>query len=570
MLNSTSSTLSYLVLGAYLHVGNLKYIYFMITAMLYLLIVIVNTSLIVVICVNRSLHEPMYIFLCSLFVNELYGSTGLFPFLLVQILSDIHTVSASFCFLQIFCLHTYVNIEFCNLAIMSYDRYLAICFPLQYNTRMTFNKAIIFIIVVWLYSFLKFLIPLSLNIRLTRCGNIINGLFCRNYLVVNLACSDIKLNNIYGLFGTAVTILVPLLTILFSYVKIFKVCFSGSKQTRQKAVSTCTPHIASLLNFSCAGSFEIIQTRFDMSSVPSELRIILSLYFVIIPLLLNPVMFGLQMSKILNTFKHYQCHRSQRLPTSAIADTVAVVSTGTSAGIVVDRRADQPPDLVGALKADWPHGTQSTWHTEHSVMSLCVEGGVAGSSCWQQWHTCIHSAHFPQYLSLVFPPDHCQIIPLLPGMLSPCNMTTEAPTAKVAMDKLRGERDKWKARAEFLEEKLLDVTTERDICRSQLSGGEILGYIQDMMGVHSLASLKEAKQSPRDDSDDEEVQMQHDNENNSEKDDSESSSDSVMKEEDEREDKEEWEEWEEEKEEREKGKEIQTSLSPAGYVRGIS
>ncbi|XP_059187956.1 olfactory receptor 4E2-like [Centropristis striata] len=306
MLNST---LSYLVLGAYLHVGNLKYMCFMITAMLYLVIFSVNTSLIVVICMNRSLHEPMYIFLCSLFVNELYGSTGLFPFLLVQILSDIHTVSASFCFLQIFCLHTYVCIEICNLAVMSYDRYLAICCPLQYNTRMTFKKAVIFIIVIWLYCVLMFLIPLSLNIRLTRCGNIINSLFCRNYLVVKLACSDTKVNHIYGLFGTVLAILVPLLPILFSYVKILKVCFSGSKQTRQKAVSTCTPHLASLLNFSFACCFEILQSRFDMSSVPSVLRIILSLYFLIIPPLLNPVMFGLQMSNILNTFKHVLCFK---------------------------------------------------------------------------------------------------------------------------------------------------------------------------------------------------------------------------------------------------------------------
>ncbi|XP_059186568.1 olfactory receptor 11A1-like [Centropristis striata] len=309
MLNSTSSTLSYFVLGAYLHVGNLTYIYFMIAAMLYVVIVIVNTSLIVVICVNRSLHEPMYIFLCSLFVNELYGSTGLLPFLLVQILSDIHTVSVSFCFLQIFCVHTYVCTEFFNLAIMSYDRHLAICCPLQYNTRMTCNKAVIFIIVVWLLSFVKFLIILSLNIRLTSCGNIINGLFCLNYLVVKLSCSDIKVNNIYGLFDTAVSILVPLLPILFSYVKILKVCFSGSKQTRQKAVSTCIPHLASLLNFFLASGFEIIQSRFDMSSVPSVLRIILSLYFLIIPPLLNPVMFGLQMSKILNTCKHVLCHK---------------------------------------------------------------------------------------------------------------------------------------------------------------------------------------------------------------------------------------------------------------------
>ncbi|XP_040902335.1 olfactory receptor 10A6-like [Toxotes jaculatrix] len=308
MVNSISSTLSYFILGAYLHVGSLRYFCFMMTAMVYTVIIIFNTSLIVVICMNRSLHEPMYLFLCSLFVNELYGSTGLFPFLLVQILSDVHTVSASLCFLQIFCLYTYVNIEFCNLAVISYDRYLAICYPLQYNTLMTSNKAFIFIIFVWFYSFVKFLITLSLNIRLTLCGNIINSLYCRNYLIVKLACSDTEINNIYGLVATAGSILVPLLPILFSYMKILKICFSGSKQTRQKAASTCTPHLASLLNFTFGCCFEILQSRFDMSGAPIVLRIVLSLYLAILQPLLNPVIYGMQMSKIRNTCKHIFCY----------------------------------------------------------------------------------------------------------------------------------------------------------------------------------------------------------------------------------------------------------------------
>ncbi|XP_039634911.1 olfactory receptor 11A1-like [Perca fluviatilis] len=318
MLNSTFSTLSYLILGAFVDVGTLKYFYFMVTAMLYIIIIITNTSLIVVICMNRSLHEPMYLFLCSLFVNELYGSTGLFPFLLVQILSDIHTISAPFCFLQIFCLYTYANVEFSNLAVMSYDRYLAICYPLQYNTRMTSNKVVILIMVIWLYCCVRFLITLSLNIRLTLCGNTINSLYCDNYLVAKLACSDIKVNNIYGLFSISFSILIPLILILFSYMKILKVCFSGSKQTRQKAVSTCTPHLASLLNFSFGCCFEILQSRFDMTSVPSVFCIILSLYFVIIQPLLNPVMYGLQMSKIRNTckrilrYKMFVCRRDTK------------------------------------------------------------------------------------------------------------------------------------------------------------------------------------------------------------------------------------------------------------------
>ncbi|XP_068172609.1 olfactory receptor 51E1-like [Antennarius striatus] len=302
MQNSNSSVVSYFILGAYLDIGKIRYLYFLIVILLYMVILLVNTSLIILISMNRSLHEPMYILLCSLFVNELYGSTALFPFLLAQILSDVHTISVSFCFLQIFMVYSYANIEFCTLAIMSYDRYLAICCPLQYNTRMTLNKVLMHIVAAWLYSFMNILVLLSLNIPLTLCENVLNNLYCHNYLVVKLACSGIEVSTIYGLFMMVHTVLVPLILIIFSYIEILQVCFSGSNQTRQKAVSTCTPHLVSLINFTFGCCFEILQSRFDMTHVPAVLRIILSLYFLIIQPLMNPVMYGLHMSKIRKIF----------------------------------------------------------------------------------------------------------------------------------------------------------------------------------------------------------------------------------------------------------------------------
>ncbi|XP_005755694.2 olfactory receptor 2A14-like, partial [Pundamilia nyererei] len=257
-----------------------------------------NLLLIVVICVNRSLHEPMYMFLCSLFVNELYGSTGLFPLLLLQILSDVHTVSAPLCFLQIFCLYTYANVEFYNLAIMSYDRYLAICYPLQYHTHMTFNKVAKLIVLTWLFPILNIAVMISLNASLQLCGHTVDTLYCNNYSVVKLACFDTTINNIYGLMYTFTVLIGLALLNLFTYVKILKVCFSGSKQTRQKAVSTCTPHLASLLNFSFGCFFEIVQSRFNLSRAPMILRIFLSIYFLTCQPAFNPVLYGLKLTKI--------------------------------------------------------------------------------------------------------------------------------------------------------------------------------------------------------------------------------------------------------------------------------
>ncbi|XP_027901137.1 olfactory receptor 11A1-like [Xiphophorus couchianus] len=299
---TNSSQVLFFFLTAYIDSGVLAYLYFTAVLLLYILIIVSNVLLIAVICVNQSLHEPMYMFLCSLFVNELYGSSGLFPFLLVQILSHLHSVAAPFCLLQVFIVHSYGAVEFLNLAVMSYDRYLAICYPLQYNTRMTPTKIAALIAVSWLYPFVAMSFMMSL-VPVKLCRNQINKVYCDMHSLVKLACSDAALTNIYGLIATFSTIFISLLLILYSYIKILAVCFSGSKQTRQKAVNTCTPHLASILNFSCGGSFEISQSRFDMSFLPNVLRIFLSLYFLTAQPLFNPLMYGLKMSKIRNICK---------------------------------------------------------------------------------------------------------------------------------------------------------------------------------------------------------------------------------------------------------------------------
>ncbi|XP_034542556.1 olfactory receptor 11A1-like [Notolabrus celidotus] len=304
MFNSTQ--VSYFILSTYSDTKDLKSLYFIITMSLYVFIMLSNLLLIVVICLHRSLHEPMYIFLCSLFVNELFGSTGLFPFLLVQILSDSHTVSAPLCFLQIFCVYSYVCVEYLNLAIMSYDRYLAICYPLQYNTHMTAKKVAMLIGAAWLFPLFAIVVLISLSAPLQLCGNILNKVFCGNYAIVKLACFDTRVNNIYGLLYTVISVIIPLFLILYTYMKILKVCYSGSKQTRQKAVSTCTPHLASLLNFSFGCCFQILQSRLDMS-LPSALDILLSLYFLTCQPLFNPLLYGLKLPKVYNICKHLMC-----------------------------------------------------------------------------------------------------------------------------------------------------------------------------------------------------------------------------------------------------------------------
>lgn len=303
MVNSTYFTT--IILTGYFEVGHTKYIYFALSIILYITIILANSLLSCVICVERSLHEPMYILLCCLSLNELYGSAAFFPFILTNILTASHEVTIAFCYVQIFCLYTYASVEFGTLAIMSYDRYMAICYPLLYNNIITCNKVCMLIVMVWVVSFLKFIINIFLSLRLELCANVIEKVLCDNYLLVKLACSDTLVNNIYGIIGAIVTIVLPLMLILYSYMKILRVCLKSSVETTHKAMSTCAPHLVSLLNFSLGCSFEIFSSRFDKIHMHPVLRVIISVYFVICPPIVNPIMYGIRLSKVKTAFKKH-------------------------------------------------------------------------------------------------------------------------------------------------------------------------------------------------------------------------------------------------------------------------
>ncbi|XP_047450580.1 olfactory receptor 1038-like [Mugil cephalus] len=293
-----SSQVSSFTLSGYTDTGLFRFPLFLVVLLLYVLIVAANVAVMLVICVNRSLHEPMYMFLCSLFVNELYGSTGLFPSLLVQILSDLHTVPAPLCFLQVYCLYSYGGIEFLSLAIMSYDRYLAICFPLRYHALMTLKRVGFLTALIWLYPLFINMVFVSWTVRLQLCGNVINKVYCDNFYIVRLSCSDTTAYSVFGLVHIFTVIFGLFLLILYTYMRILWVCCTGSKLTRRKAVSTCTPHLVSLLNFFSGSFFEIIQSRFNMSRLPNAMRIFFSLYWLTSQPLASPLLYGLNVTKI--------------------------------------------------------------------------------------------------------------------------------------------------------------------------------------------------------------------------------------------------------------------------------
>ncbi|KAM6978367.1 olfactory receptor 6B1-like [Tautogolabrus adspersus] len=293
------------VLTAYGNIGELKYLYFSIMLLWYISICAANTVLIVVIYVDRKLHEPMYIFLCNLFVNEIAGSTSLYPLMLSQMLSDTHEVTLPWCFLQMSYIYISAAVEFCNLAAMAYDRYVAICCPLHYNVIMNTGRVFLIILVIWLYCFFNLMFTFSFTYRLKFCGNAIDKVFCDYHLIIKQACSVSVYNSISDLLFAFLTVVIPFSLISVSYMKILAVCLHTSKENKQKAVTTCTPQIVSLSNMFVGTIFHFVDSRFIVADVPDNVQIILSVYLLICQPIVTPFMYGFKLPKIKESCKGF-------------------------------------------------------------------------------------------------------------------------------------------------------------------------------------------------------------------------------------------------------------------------
>ncbi|XP_073524972.1 olfactory receptor 52E8-like [Phyllobates terribilis] len=284
-----------------------RFIYCSIVMFGYILIIALNTAVISTIILHKSLHEPMYFFIAALCINGLYGSSSFFPGLFYNLLQETKTISYFACMVQIFCIHTYGSIELTLLTAMAYDRYVSICNPLRYNTIMTSSKIFKLITGVLLYPNILVGVHIILTIRLPLCNTEILKIYCDNWSVVRLSCVDTMVNNIFGLFIAVCLLGMPLVPILYSYIKIFRVCVKSSKEVRDKALQTCTPHLITIVNFIFNTFFEILLYRFIPSKLPYELRVIMSLQFIVMPPILNPIIYGLKMkeikSRIIRLFK---------------------------------------------------------------------------------------------------------------------------------------------------------------------------------------------------------------------------------------------------------------------------
>lgn len=277
-----------------------KYPIFFLGIAIYLFGIFCNMTLLTLIILKKNLHKPMYFILLSLPLNDLIGITAMLPKVLSDIVTETHKVYYPLCVLQAFLLHMYGGGVLFILAAMSFDRYIAICMPLRYNSVMTPRAVVCIISLVWGLDFVLILSLFSLQTRLPRCKSVILNVFCDNPSLLKLTCGNTAINNIIGLFNTAVIQAVSISVQAYSYVKILITCVVTRKsETKMKAVNTCVAQLVLLIIFEVVGTFTILSHRFK--NVSADLQKIMGMLIFLVPPILNPIVYGLYTSEIRNT-----------------------------------------------------------------------------------------------------------------------------------------------------------------------------------------------------------------------------------------------------------------------------
>ncbi|XP_034041933.1 olfactory receptor 142-like [Thalassophryne amazonica] len=277
-----------------------RLVLFSVTLICYCVILLFNVSLVVIIILDKNLHEPMYILLCAYCLNTLYGTTGFYPKFLWDLLSPVHLISYSGCLIQALVMYSFACSELSILALMSYDRYLAICHPLQYHSIMTKKRLFQLVVFSWLIPFIIFCINIFLTSRLKLCRSVISRLLCVNWTIVQLACpsSDTMINSIIA-YITIILYASHGLFIVWSYMYLIRKCIN-SLENRRKFMQTCVPHLTSLLTFLVTIGFDLMYMRFGSKDLPQTFQNFVAIEFLVIPPFMNPLIYGFKLSNIRN------------------------------------------------------------------------------------------------------------------------------------------------------------------------------------------------------------------------------------------------------------------------------
>ncbi|KAM3823673.1 olfactory receptor 6M1-like [Vipera latastei] len=248
--------------------------------------------IIILVIHDPQLHIPMYFFLGNLSCLEILITTSIIPKVLVSLLLDNKTISYPGCLLQCYFFFFLGSSDFVLLAVMSYDRFVAICNPLQYPVIMRFEFCLWLVIGCYATAFLGTILPTILVTNLSFCDrNQIDHFFCDSLALMKLACTDTKLLELISFFSSSVIVVGSFISTIISYVYIIIVIVQiPSSSGRQKAFSTCSSHLT-VVSFGYSSC--IFMYVRPSGSNPSTNKIVSLINTVLTPLL-SPFIFSLR------------------------------------------------------------------------------------------------------------------------------------------------------------------------------------------------------------------------------------------------------------------------------------
>ncbi|XP_052045656.1 olfactory receptor 7G2-like [Apodemus sylvaticus] len=258
------------------------------------LVTIFGNMLIILISISDSqLHTPMYLFLSNLSLNDICLSTSTIPKMLVNIQENNQSITYKGCLTQTSFVLIFCGMENCLLAVMAYDRYVAICHPLRYTVIMEPCFCVLLILLSLLASVLDSLMHSLMVLRLSFCTHLeIPSFFCELPKILMLSCSDTVIDNILLYISSCIFAGIPLSGIVFSYIHIMSsILRMSSSEGKHKAFTTCGSHLSVISLFYGTG-FGVYISSIIMDS--SRKIAVASVMYSVVPQMLNPFIYSLR------------------------------------------------------------------------------------------------------------------------------------------------------------------------------------------------------------------------------------------------------------------------------------
>ncbi|XP_021028033.1 olfactory receptor 150-like [Mus caroli] len=293
MLKRNDSGVTEFILAGLTNKPELQLPLFLLFLAIYVVTVAGNLGMITLILFSSQLHTPMYFFLSSLSFIDLCHSTVITPKMLVNFVAVKNIISYPECMTQLYTFLTFAIAECHMLAVMAYDRYVAICNPLLYNAVMSFQVCSWMIVGVYIMALIGTTTHTVCMLKVHFCeADVINHYFCDLYPLLELSCSDTFINEVVVLCFSVFNIFIPTLTILSSYIFIIaSILRIKSTEGRSKAFSTCSSHISAVSIFFGSLAFMYLQP----SSVSSmDQGKVSSVFYTIVVPMLNPLIYSLR------------------------------------------------------------------------------------------------------------------------------------------------------------------------------------------------------------------------------------------------------------------------------------